>query len=172
MLREKLKRLIQRLPIRLLLSVAAGIILSKILGMFTHAVLHWADVFPAFRKPMFDTKLVLIALAYHSVYAVIGAFLTAMLAKKQAKRAVYILGTKEAILWVLGMILLWKHSPAWYNLAKAVLGIPLAVLGGRLYAWYKRRKERKGKEATGRRGKSDPELRRRENNTQGGELRA
>lgn len=128
------------MPVRLLAAVAVGIVLSKALAILTHVVLHQAGIFPAFGKPMFDTDLVLIALAFHSVYAVISAYVTAIVAKDKAKKAVYILGTKEAILWVLGIILLWNHLPAWYNLVKAILGIPLALLGGQLYARHKARK--------------------------------
>jgi uncharacterized membrane protein len=143
MLKEKIKRLISRLPVRLLVSVMVGIIVSKALTMLAHAVLSWAGIFPPLGEPMFEKDLVFIALVIHSVFAIVSAYITAIVAKEKARKAVYILGTKEAILWVLGIILLWKHSPPWFNLAKAVLGIPLAMFGGQLYIWYKKRKEQR-----------------------------
>jgi len=143
---NKLHTLIGKLPVRLIISVIAGLITATVLSFLTHEILHLAGLFPAPRKPMFDTKLLLIDLFYHSLYAIIGAFITAKIAEEKAKKAVFILGTKEAIMWLLGIILLWKHTPAWFNITKAVIGIPLAMLGGKIYTWYKDKKENGQKE--------------------------
>ncbi len=137
------KKLISKLPIRLILSVVAGIAFSMVISTLTHMVLHWCGVFPPLHKPMFETRLVIISLVYHSVFAIVAAFITAWLAKKQAKKAVFILGTKEAIMWLVGTLLLWKHAPPWYNISKAVLGPPLAWFGGRLYRMYKVKKDKR-----------------------------
>jgi hypothetical protein len=126
-------------PVRLILSVVAGIAISMVLSVATHEVLHLCGIYPPLTKPMFDTGLVVIELIYHSVYAVVAAIFTAKLAKEMANKAVFVLGTKEAIMWVLGTLLLWKHSPPWYNLSKALLGIPLALLGGYLYKKFFRK---------------------------------
>lgn len=95
---------------------------------------------PPLFKPMFDDQQVQLALIYHSLFAIAGGFVTALIAKNQARRAVFILGTKELFMWILGTILLWHHAPTWYNLTKALLGIPLAWMGGRLYEVYKKKK--------------------------------
>ncbi len=134
--------MLHKIPIRLIISVAAGIATAMVLSGVTHELLHLAGIFPQIGKPNFDTRLILIAFFYHSVYAVAGAFVTAWLAKDKARKAVFILGTKEAIMWLLGIILLWHHAPPWYNLSKALAGIPLAMLGGKLYELYKIKKER------------------------------
>lgn len=139
----------RKFPIRIILSVIAGIATGMVLSALTHLVLYWAGVYPPLHKPLFETRLVIIALIYHSVYAVIAAFITAMLAKDKARKAVIILGTKEAILWLLGILLLWKHSAPWYNLSKAVLGVPLAWIGGKLYELYKGKKEVKRRRKSG-----------------------
>ena len=135
-----IQKLLQKFPLRLILSVAAGIAISMILSALTHELLHLAGVFPPPKKPMFETNLLIIALLYHSFYAVVGAFITAYFAKDKARKAVFFLGSKEAVMWLLGILLLWKHSAPWYNLSKAVLGIPLALLGGKIYQMYKERK--------------------------------
>jgi hypothetical protein len=134
-------KLIKKLPIRLIVSVLAGIAIASILSVLTHEVLHLLGIFPPLHKPMFDRKLLIIALIYHSIYAVAGAFVTAWIAKEKSQKAAFILGSKEAIMWLLGIILLWHHSPPLFNLTRAILGIPLAVFGGWLYAQYKKRKE-------------------------------
>ena len=125
-------------PVRLILSVIAGIATAMVLSFITHELLFLLDVFPQIDKPMHDTHLVIIELIYHSIYAVIGACVTAKLAKERARKAVFILGTKEAVMWLLGTILLWHHNPPWYNLTKALLGIPLAMLGGYLYNRFRK----------------------------------
>lgn len=134
---------IHKLPIRLIMSVIAGIAVSKILSVLTHEILHLMGILPALSMPMFDDEPIIISLVYHCVYAVVGAYITAYIAREGAMKAVFILGTKEAILWLLGVVLLWKHSAPWFNISKALLGIPLALLGGKIYIWHKNRTEKK-----------------------------
>jgi len=138
-LSPKLRKLLSRLPLRLLLSVMAGIAVAMALSFITHLVLWAAGIFPPPFKPMFETSLVITSLVYHSVFAFTGAVVTAWLACNKARKAIFILGSKEAIMWVLGMLLLWHHSPPWYNITKAVLGPPIAWLGGKLYQHYKKK---------------------------------
>ncbi len=80
-----------------MLSVIVGIATAMALSAATHEVLHLFNIFPAPGKPNFDTCLLLIAFFYHSVYAVIGAFVTAMLAKDRARKAVLYWGQKRPL---------------------------------------------------------------------------
>ena len=128
---------IKKFPVRLALSVVAGIAAAKVLTTVTDLILHWAGVFPPLTAPMFDKHLLLISLLFHSVYSITGGYITAGIARERARKAVIILGSKEAILWLLGTLLLWKHSPPWFNITKALAGIPLAVLGGQIYIWHR-----------------------------------
>jgi hypothetical protein len=130
---------LQKFPIRLIVSIIAGILTATSLSIITHELLYLGGIFPPLHKPMLDTHLVLIELAYHSLFAVIGAMITSKIAREKAKKAVMILGTKEAIMWILGTILLWHHTPPWYNITKAVLGVPLALLGGKIYTRFQRK---------------------------------
>lgn len=129
------------MPPRLIGAVAAGVVLSKVLSTLSHELLHLIGIMPPLGKPLFDPGKLVIALVFHSISAVFSAYVTAWLAGKRAKRAVFILGTKEAILWLLGILLLWKRSAPWFNLTKAILGVPLAELGGWLYRLHVRKKE-------------------------------
>jgi hypothetical protein len=128
-----------KIPYRLILSVMAGIAIAAVFSVLTHLLLYAIGVSPPPFKPMFDKQDLIISLCYHSAFAIAGAFVTAWIARKQARKAVFILGSKEAIMWVLGMILLWHHSPPWFNITKAVLGPPLAWFGGKLYQLYKKK---------------------------------
>lgn len=133
--------LLRKLPIRIILSVIAGIATSAILSIITHEILHLCGVLPPLRTPLFDTGLLWLILAYHSIYAVVGAYITAMAAQDKARKAVIFLGTKGAVMWLLGAVLLWKHHPAWFNITKAILGVPLALLGGKIYEMYPFKKD-------------------------------
>ncbi|HEY0030295.1 MAG TPA: hypothetical protein VGC65_06015 [Bacteroidia bacterium] len=128
-----------KIPYRLILAVMAGIAVSKALAVLAHWALQVAGVFPPLHEPMFETRLVIISLVLHSVFAIISAIITAMIAREQANKAVFILGTKEAIFWLVGVALLWNHAPFWVNITKAVLGPPLAWIGGKIYKLYKGR---------------------------------
>lgn len=138
---------IRKLPIRFLLSIVAGIAVTMALSVITRQILHWVVGFPKIGEPEFETDLLIISLIYHSIYAVIGAIVTSHLAREKARKAAFALGTKEVIMWILGMILLWKHAAPWYNLSKAALGIPLAMLGWKLYELFKKRGEAAKKDA-------------------------
>lgn len=135
---NRLKHLFHRIPVRLIISVIAGLVTSFVLSTLTHEVLHLLGIFPKPFKPVFDTQVLIISLFYHCIFATTGAFVTAAVAKEKANKAVFILGSKEAIMWLIGTVLLWHHAPPWFNIAKATLGIPLAWIGGRLYKLYKK----------------------------------
>lgn len=128
------------IPYRLIISVIAGIVTTLILTAITHVIMNLLGKHPPLFKPMWNDTQVQFALFYHSVYAIAGAFVTAMIAKNQARRAVFILGTKELFMWVIGTVILYDHTPTWYNITKALLGIPLAWIGGRIYEMYKKKR--------------------------------
>lgn len=138
---KKIRNWIKTHPtqVRLVLGVVAGIVFTMLASVITHEILHLCGIMPPIHKPMFATSLVTIELIYHSIYAIIGAIITAWIAKEKAGKAVFLLGSKEAIMWLVGVVLLWNHTFAWYNLTKAALGIPLAIFGGFLYKkWFKK----------------------------------
>ncbi len=132
---------LKELPFRLILSVVAGIFTATALSMLTEELLHKFAGFPAINEPKFDKQVLLVSLILHSVYAVAGAVITAHIAREKARKATFILGTKEAIMWLLGTLLLWHHAAPWYNITKAVLGIPLALLGGWIYATISKKRK-------------------------------
>jgi hypothetical protein len=132
------------IPIRLTFAVVAGIIISKLSMLYIHLMLHWSGLLPPLGTRIFDTKLLLLILVFHSLVAILSAYITAMLARSKARKAVFILGTKEAVLWLIGIVLLWKHSAPWFNLTKAIMGIPLALAGGKIYQWHVNKQRKRG----------------------------
>lgn len=119
---------------RLISSILAGFLTTAVLSTATDHVLHTTGVYAPYGQPLAGNGLALLALFYRGLYAVLGAYLTAVLAKEQARQAVFTLGGIGAGLWLIGAIVMWDYAPAWYNISGVVLGLPFALIGGRLCA--------------------------------------
>lgn len=117
-------------------AVVAGFIVVVVLSLATDQVLHVLNVYPPWGQPMRDAGLNALALAYRSVYTVLGMYLTARLAPRQPMRLVMIGGVIGTIIAVLGVIGTWSMDlgPRWYPIALAVTAFPLSWLGGWLRA--------------------------------------
>ncbi len=118
---------------RLLLAIVAGFIVTAVLSIATDHLFHVTGVYPPYGEPMFATGLLTLALSYRVIFTLIGSYITAMIAKENAMKAVTILGIIGSILWLAGAIAMWEYGPAWYSLGGAFTGIPLTLVGGKLY---------------------------------------
>lgn len=118
---------------RLILSIMAGLLTTAVLSTATDHFFHKTGIYPPYGQPFFDTNLVLLAFTYRALFAIFGAYLTAMLAKDQAKKAVLFLGAIGATLWLIGAIAMWEYAPVWYNIGGVMLTIPFTLMGGTLY---------------------------------------
>lgn len=118
---------------RLILSIIAGLLTSIILASATDHILHVTGVYPPYGEPFTNNGLLLLAFVYWAVIAVFGAYLTAVIAKSRAGKAVLVLGIIGSVLWLAGAIVMWDAAAAWYNIAGILTGVPLALAGGRLY---------------------------------------
>jgi hypothetical protein len=128
-----------RISSRIIIAVMAGILTTFVLSAATDFIMSIMGLHPPLLKPMYDDAQAQMTLMYHSMYAVAGAFVTAMIAKKHSRKAVLILGAKELVIWLIVTFILYDQAPTWYTTLKALLGIPLAMLGGRLYETYHKR---------------------------------
>jgi hypothetical protein len=120
-----------RLLGRRILSVAAGLLSIVLLSIGTDAVLQQMGVLPS--GPLFDSGLLLLATAYRSVYAVVGGYITAILAPDRPLRHAFALGLVGTALGIVGAVATWGLSPPWYPLALVVLGLPCVLAGGKLF---------------------------------------
>lgn len=118
---------------RVILGVLAGLIFNFILSTGVDFLLHFAGYFPAYGQPMFDYDKVLVALTYRSVFIVLCSYVTAVIAKDKAKKAVVTIGIIGSLLWLAGAIALWNLTPAYYNVAGVFIGLPLALAGYHIY---------------------------------------
>ncbi len=126
-------------PRRLLRSTAAvflGFLAVVALSLATDQVLHDLAVYPPWGQPMYDPGLNLLALAYRSVYAVVGSYIAARLAPHAPMRHALILGVIGLVLSAVGAyvaIALADLGPAWYTIALVLTALPCAWLGGALH---------------------------------------
>jgi hypothetical protein len=76
--------------------------------------------------------VLLITLAYVTLFATFGCWLTAALAPNRPMRHALILGGLGLLFSIVGTAMAWDRTPAWYNLLALALVMPTAWLGGRI----------------------------------------
>lgn len=118
---------------RLILAIVAAILINGILATAIDHIFHSTGVYPPYGQAYFDTDLYLLALAYRFIITIFAAYITAMIAKSQAKKALWISGSLGAALWLVGTIAMYGMGPTWYGIVGAVTAIPLVLYGGKLY---------------------------------------
>jgi hypothetical protein len=120
---------------RLILSIIAGTVIIAVLSTGTDAIFHAAGIFPPPGQPFFDTNLLLLATVYRLIYQVGGCYVASMIAKEKARTAVWFMGIFGAIMWLVGTFIIGPDlAPLWYGILGAVLSIPSALIGEKLYS--------------------------------------
>lgn len=123
-------------PRRLLRSAVAvlsGLVAVVVLSVGTDQVLRVLEVYPPWGQPMYDSGLNLLALAYRTVYAVVGSYIAARLAPHTPMRHALALGVVGLVLSAAGAIVTitkYDLGPAWYPVALVLTALPCAWLGG------------------------------------------
>ncbi|HET6669975.1 MAG TPA: hypothetical protein VFH15_07050 [Pyrinomonadaceae bacterium] len=121
--------------LRSIAAVIAGLLIIFALSLGTDLVMHATGIFPPWFQPM-ATPLWLLALAYRSVFAVLGCYITARLAPNQPMKHAILLGVIGLFLSVVGVVSTWnagpEFGPKWYPLALVASSLPCAWLGGKL----------------------------------------
>ena len=125
-------------PRRLLRSTAAvllGFFAVVVLSLGTDQVLHVLEIYPPWGQPMHDPGLILMALAYRIVYAIVGSYISARFAPYAPMRHAMVLGVVGLVLSTAGAIatIPMNLGPAWYPIALVLTALPCAWLGGALY---------------------------------------
>lgn len=115
-------------------SILAAIVFIVITHTVTDKILEGAGIFPPPEQGLHITWMLLLALAYRTVFTIAGGYITALIAPEPKMRYVLILGIIGTLLGALGVLanLQLKLSPDWYPIALAVLAIPSVWLGGKL----------------------------------------
>ena len=119
-------------------SVVAGLLIIFVLSLGTDAVMHATGIFPPWFQPMAG-PLWVFALAYRSVYAVLGSYVTARLAPNNPLKHAMLLGVIGVVLSMAGLVSTWnagpEFGPKWYPIALVASALPCAWLAG----WLRQR---------------------------------
>ena len=119
-----------KLVLRRIGSVVVGFVAIVVLSVATDEVLHRTGVMP--RTALFDTGLLILALAYRSLFSVIGCYLTGRLAPDRPVGHALALGVVGVVVSAAGTVAGRDLGPIWYGASLAVVSLPLSWLGGRL----------------------------------------
>jgi len=116
-------------------AVLLGLFAVVVLSLGTDQVMHTLEVYPPWGQPMHDLGVNLLALAYRSVYAVVGSYIAARFAPRNPMRHALALGVVGFALSLAGAIVTipMDLGPAWFPIALVVTALPCAWLGGVLH---------------------------------------
>lgn len=126
---------------RSIAAVVIGFVLIAALAFGTDAALRAA--LPNSFTPeggTSDPGLLLLTLAYVTLFAVAGCYLAARLAPRRPMAHALVLGALGFVFNIAGTIAMWDSAPAWYHMVALALVMPSAWLGG----WLRERELRRG----------------------------
>ena len=130
-------------PRQLLRSIGAvllGFVFVFVTSLGTDQILHVLDVYPPWGEPMYETSDNLLALAYRTVYAIIGSYIMARFAPYAPMRHAMIGGAIGFVLSSMGAIAaisIGNLGPIWFPIALVLTALPCAWVGGLLHRkWH------------------------------------
>ena len=118
-------------------ALVAGFGAVFVLSSAADAILHALNYYPNDGTVGSDAELAL-ALAYRTIFTIIGGMVTAWLAPSHPVRLAAILGAIGALPAILGVVGMWGVGHQWYGLSLAVLALPSTALGGWLFTRFAR----------------------------------
>ena len=121
---------------RSIAAVLAGFVAVAALSLATDEVFHLLKVYPPWGEPMRAPGANALALAYRTIYSVLGGYVTGMIAPRNPVKHAVILGSIGLVISIVGVIvtLPLNLGPAWYPIGLAVTSLPCSWLGGFLYS--------------------------------------
>ncbi len=113
-------------------AVLAGFIAVVVLSMAADWVLYAIHYYPPESQGLHDPVQNAVALAYRSLFTVVGGWITARLAPTTPMIHVGILSVLGLAGGLAGVFFTWNMNlgPHWYPIGLAVGAIPLTLLGG------------------------------------------
>lgn len=115
-----------------IVAIIVGFFTVAILSIATDTILEKLGIFPPATDGLFVTWMLVLALVYRSIYAVVGGYVTARLAPENPMKHVWILASIGTVMSVIGIFVGWNLSQHWYPIMLAITTIPCVWLGGKL----------------------------------------
>lgn len=121
--------------IRAIWPVLAGFLAVFILSSVTDYILENTGVFPSFAYQMENgspTWVLVAALAYRSIYTILGGFITGKLAKTNPMKHVKMLALIGLVAGIIGVVGAWSLGQQWYPIVLMITGPLFVLLGGKI----------------------------------------
>ena len=113
--------------------IVAGFATVAVLSIVTDTALEKLGIFPPVSEHgLFITWMLVLALLYRSIYAVVGGYVTAKIAPSNPMRHVIILMVFGGVAGIAGAIAGWNLSSHWYPALLAITSPFFVWLGGKL----------------------------------------
>ena len=121
-------------------AVVAGALTAIALTTLVDIILNIAGLYPNGRV---TDATALLATTYRAIFGIAGAWVTARLAPNNPMKHAIIGGVLGALIGAIGVVVRWNSDlgPRWYSVALAVLAIPQAWFGAKLYESRPRRRQ-------------------------------
>lgn len=116
-----------------IVAVLAGIIVIIILSTGTDALMIKLGAFPPLQLDSYTSKMLITALIYRGLYAIVGGYITSRIAPDKPMKHAIVLGVIGTILSILGAIIGWNLSEHWYPIALVLIAIPCSWIGGKYF---------------------------------------
>ena len=125
-------------------AIFAGFLFVVVASTATDMLFHATGVFPPLGQGMSDA-LFAFALAYRSVFAIMGTYLTSRLAPTWVMPQAMVMGAIGLAVSTLGAVVTWdkgpEFGPHWYPVLLAVSSVPCSWAGVRLFLMRGHRQE-------------------------------
>jgi hypothetical protein len=118
-------------------ALIAGFVAVVALSTAADTLLHALNYYPNDGTVASDPELA-VAVAYRTLFTVIGGFVTAWLAPSYPLRLATILGAIGTLPAILGVVAMWSVGHQWYGISLAVLALPSTALGGWVFTRFAR----------------------------------
>lgn len=117
--------------LRSILAVLAGVVFIVAVSTGTDLALEHS-ILPAMSTAQASPALLALALAYRTLYGIVGGWITARLAPSRPITHAVVLGVIGTLASIAGLVVEWSSGQQWYPIALVVLSLPECWLGGRL----------------------------------------
>jgi hypothetical protein len=125
-------------------AVVAGMLVGSVLSLASDQVLRALGVFPRSGAITYEPLPYALAIAYRSVYALLGFYIMARLAPRRPLRHIAAGAVVGLLAGTVGVLaaLTSNLGPVWYPVMLVVTTLPCAWLSGALYTRERRRAPR------------------------------
>jgi hypothetical protein len=119
--------------LRSILAVLAAIVFVVAASVGTDLALAHSLI-PAMNTSHAPAWALAVALAYRTLYGVIGGWIAARLAPGRPMTHALVLGAIGTLVALAGVVAAWSFGQHWYPIALVILSLPQSWLGARLAA--------------------------------------